>query len=171
MPSREVIAAQYENNSIYVILSSRGALPGFHWGIYIPTKPPDGQVWHATNREGGWKLERKNSANVPFSMSLVVAYKIGSVSPSDWESCQDILSGVAADGRPSPNTGEESDCQTWAMDAIMALESNKIVTLAATLTELQARWLHLATLHKDNVETGRSSARVVNQEAPVGSSA
>lgn len=53
--SRQAIAANYEDYSIYVLLSSRGALPGFHWGIFIPTTTPAGHVWHATNREGGWK--------------------------------------------------------------------------------------------------------------------
>ncbi|RAL16155.1 uncharacterized protein BO97DRAFT_411395 [Aspergillus homomorphus CBS 101889] len=57
--SREYIAKQYENYSIYVMLGSRGAEPGYQWGIIIPTATPTGQVWHATNREGSWKLEQK----------------------------------------------------------------------------------------------------------------
>ncbi|QSS60063.1 hypothetical protein I7I51_04859 [Histoplasma capsulatum] len=80
--SREAIAAQYEDFAIYLILSSPGAEPDFHWGIFIPTASPGRRVWHATNREGGWKLEDKTSASVPFSLSLVFAFKIGSFDPS-----------------------------------------------------------------------------------------
>lgn len=160
--SNEDIAAQYENNSIYLILSSRGALPGFHWGIFIPTESPVGGVWHATNREGGWKLERKLSKSVPFSVSLVVAYKIGALTPSNSQACQDVLDSVVADGTPSPNTGEEFSCRIWAKDAVIALEKNKIITLGKTLSALEKDVFDMASDHKDTVEVGDEEARVVN---------
>lgn len=160
--SREDIAARYENYGIYVMLSSRGALPGFHWGIFIPTASPKGHVWHATNREGGWKLEHKTSPNVPFSMSLVLAYKIGSTSPSSWQTCQDILEGVDGSGRPSPYTGEESSCDVWVKDAIRSLHDNGIIVLSESVDSLEEKMINLASPHKDMVEGGESSARVEN---------
>ncbi|KAK2871592.1 hypothetical protein FQN49_003024 [Arthroderma sp. PD_2] len=160
--SRDDIARQYENYSIYVILSTRGANPGFHWGIFVPTDTPTGQVWHATNREGGWKLEQRPSSNVPFSMSLVLAYKIGSVNDSNWQTCKDVLSGVAAGPHPSPNTGEAFSCRVWAKDAIIALRDNGIIVLEEDLSSIEALLLSRASQHKSSVETGASTAKVVN---------
>ena len=48
-----------EDWSIYVIMSLRGANPGFHWGLFVPTNKPQGYVWHATNVSGGWKWRRR----------------------------------------------------------------------------------------------------------------
>lgn len=82
MPSRHnaEIAAQYENFSIYVMLKTRGSLPGFHWGLFIRiTTPVD--LWHATNQSGGWDVPPTSTDKIPFSMSLVLAYKIGSITP------------------------------------------------------------------------------------------
>ncbi|RJE21949.1 hypothetical protein PHISCL_05724 [Aspergillus sclerotialis] len=156
------IAAQYENYAVYVLLSSRGAQPGFHWGIFIPTASPNGHVWHATNREGGWKLEQKISANVPFSMSLVLAYKIGSVNPSSWQTCLNVLNGVNANGIPSPNTGEQFSCRVWVKDAILALHNNHILVLSETISAIEVKLVNRANAHKTKVEGGQSPARVEN---------
>ncbi|PYH95641.1 hypothetical protein BO71DRAFT_199916 [Aspergillus ellipticus CBS 707.79] len=144
------------------MLSSRGALPGFRWGIFIPTATPIGQVWHATNREGGWKLDPKTSPNVPFSLSLLLAKKIGAVNQSNWQTCVDILDGIPADGRPSPNTGEVFSCRVWVKDAIIALQNNGIITLGKALSELEDILLEGASDNKVGVERGRSRARVEN---------
>jgi hypothetical protein len=161
VPSRQSIAAQYENYAIYILLSSRGAKPGFHWGIFMPTASPNGHVWHATNREGGWKLEYKTSANVPFSLSLVLAYKIGSIDPSQAQTCLNILNGVNAGGL-SPNTGEATNCRVWVKDAIIALHSNRIIELAETFDSMETKMTNDANAHKSRVERGKSTARVEN---------
>lgn len=160
--SKEAIAAQYENYSIYVILSSRGAASGFHWGIFIPTISPYGHVWHATNREGGWKLEHKQSDGVPFSMSLVLSQKIGSINASTWQACCDILSGISANGSPSPNTGEEFNCVIWVKDAIHALHNNGIIVLNQTVAVIESQLVIHASGHKSKVELGTSTAKVEN---------
>ncbi|PWY80247.1 hypothetical protein BO94DRAFT_537125 [Aspergillus sclerotioniger CBS 115572] len=160
--SLDTVAAQYKNYSIYVLLSSRGAQPGFHWGIFIPTNTPAGRIWHATDREGGWKLDPKPSANVPYSMSLVLAYRIGSIDQSTWETCTNILNGVAADGKPSPNTGEAFSCRVWVKDAIIALQNNRIIELKHTISELEAILVTYATDNLVAVEKRRFAARVEN---------
>ncbi|KAI1907385.1 hypothetical protein LOZ12_005160 [Ophidiomyces ophidiicola] len=162
LPSKEAIAAQYHNNSVYVILSSRGALPGFHWGIFIPSSTPYGEVWHATNREGGWKPEKKNSGNVPFSMSLVLAHNVGHLNQESQKTCRDILDSLPADGTPSPNTGEPFDCRTWVLDALVALQNAGVIVLTKPLQELQESLVSDAEVHKDVVERGSGVAKVVN---------
>lgn len=162
--SREEIARKYQNYSIYALLNTRGALPGFHWGIFIPTASPDGYLWHATNREGGWKLEHKKSSNVPFSLSLLLAHKIGSVSESDLQPCVDVLNGVPGDGRPSPNTDEKFDCRIWVKDAIIALEKNKIITLKEPLSSIETYLVNTARHYKPGVETGLRTAEVENDD-------
>lgn len=161
-PSNEEIAAQYQNNAIYVILSSRGALPGFHWGIFIPTASPLGYIWHATNREGGWKLEHKQSNNVPFSMSLVLSQKVGTVTSANFQACRDILNAIRADGTPSPNTGEDFSCRVWVKDALVALHKNRIIVLPKDINDVAADLLAAAEPHKPAVETGKATAEVNN---------
>lgn len=163
--SRQTVAAQYENYAIYVLLSSRGAQPGFHWGIFMPTASPDGHVWHATNREGGWKLEHKTSANIPFSMSLVLAYKIGTVNQSAQKNCLDILNRVDASGLSSRSTGEEFSCRVWVKDAIITLHNNHIIVLNETVDAIEAKLTSRANAHKSKVESGQSAARVDNSGA------
>ncbi|OJD12941.1 hypothetical protein ACJ73_09272 [Blastomyces percursus] len=162
--SKEAIAAQYENYSIYVMLSNRGAAHGFHLGIFIPTASPYGHVWHATNREGGWKLEHKQSDTVPFSMSLILSRKIGSINASTWQACCDTLSGVSASGSPSPNTGEEFNCVTWVKDAIYALQNNGIIVLKETVAAMESQLVARANGHKGKVEQGTSIAKVENTD-------
>ncbi|KAK2743516.1 hypothetical protein FQN57_004813 [Myotisia sp. PD_48] len=162
MASKQEIASQYENFSIYVLLNTRGALPGFHWGLFIPTNTPDGLFWHAINREGGWKLEHRSYGNVPFSMSLVLAYKIGSVNASNFQKCKDILNSILADGTPSPNTGEAFSCRIWVKDAITGLEKGQIITLESPVSDVMGRMADDASNHKDNVEANAAKPLVVN---------
>ncbi|EGD95797.1 hypothetical protein TESG_03263 [Trichophyton tonsurans CBS 112818] len=162
--SREDIAKQYENYSIYVMLSSRGANPGFHWGIFIPTNTPDGHLWHATDRERGWKLDQRPSKNVPYSLSLVLAHKIGAVNNTNWQTCIDTLNGIPAGPHPSPNTGETFSCRIWVKDAIIALEKNGIITLNKSIARIEEALLDAAAGYKDDVEVGAKLAKVKNSQ-------
>lgn len=163
---REAIAAQYQNNSIYVLLSSRGAQPGFHWGIFIPTASPHGHSWDATNREGGWKLEHRESDNAPFNISLVLARKIGTVEGSTgantWQTCVDVLNGVPAEGRQSTNSDEEFNCRVWVKDALVALRDHGVIVLSDDVDSIENDLVKVASEHKDSVETGASAAKVEN---------
>ncbi|KAF3898145.1 hypothetical protein GTR04_0992 [Trichophyton interdigitale] len=163
--SREDIAKQYENYSIYVMLSSRGANPGFHWGIFIPTKTPDGHLWHATNREGGWKLDQRPSENVPYSMSLVLAHKIGAVNNTNWQTCIDTLNGIPAGPHPSPNTGETFSCRTWVKDAIIALEKAGIISLDGDISAVEVMLINEASKYKKYVEEGDNGVKVKNSSS------
>lgn len=69
------VPALLESYSIYVFLNLRGADPGFHWGIFVPTEKPLGEVWHAVNRTGSWSLETKSNCEIPNSFSLCLALK------------------------------------------------------------------------------------------------
>lgn len=158
----QVIAAQYQNYSIYMTLESRGAQPGFHWGIFIPTATPSGYVWHVTDREGSWKLEQIVSATVPFSISLVLAYKVGSISSSTWQMCYSTLQAVPVINQPSPNEPEVFSCRVWAKNAIQALYDNGVIILAEAVPSIENKLVNWANAHKPGVEAGQSSARVEN---------
>lgn len=95
-------------------------------------------------------------------MSLVLAYKIGSVNQSTLQTCMNVLNGVAANGRPSPNTGEEFSCQVWVKDAIIALHNNHIIVLREAISSIEAKLMNRANAHKSKVEGGQSPARVEN---------
>ena len=138
-PSKEDMAGQYQNNSIYIFLRSRGALPGFHWGIFIPTASPLGHIWHATDNQGGWRLEHHVEIDeVPFSIGLVLCQKIGTADADKFEMCYDVLNAVGADGTPSPHTGEAFSCRVWVKDAMLALHKNRIIVLPGEADEVEA---------------------------------
>ena len=159
---KKLIADQYENNSIYVLLSSRGALSGFHWGIFIPTNTPYGFVWHASNKEGGWHLVHKKSDTVPFSLSLLLARKIGTVNSKTWETCYNTLSLVPCSGQPSSYTGEEFSCRVWVKDAILELQKNKVIDLPEAISSIEKELMERAAEFKLGVERGTETAQVDN---------
>jgi hypothetical protein len=160
--SKSEIAAQYENYSLYVMLSSRGAAPGFHWGLFIPTATPTGDVWHATNQSGGWNVTPRSSNNVPFSMSLVLAYKLASLTPSTMEACKRILDAYPYRYSHSPNTGEPFSCRVWVKDAVIELQKNGMIVLTRDYSLIEAQLIEDASDHKDEVEGGADDAKVEN---------
>ncbi|KAJ5951933.1 uncharacterized protein N7479_010346 [Penicillium vulpinum] len=142
--------------------SDRGAGVGFHWGLFIPTPTPLGDVWHATNESGGWNVKPNSSNKVPFSMSLILAYKISSISPSTFGACKGILDVVPYDYSHSPNTGEPFSCRVWVKDAIIALQKKGIIVLPQEISLIEVELVKRASLHKLSVEQGRKSAQVEN---------
>ena len=66
-------------------------------------------------------------------MSLVLLYKIGSVSSN--AAADQVLRAVPANGSASLRIGEAFDCLTWVNDALMALHNERIVTLLADIGE------------------------------------
>lgn len=76
-------------------------------------------------------------------MSLVLVYKIGSVSSQT--ALDQVLKAVPANGSASLRTGEAFTCRIWTKDALMALHNNRIVTLHASIGEFQS--LHAPTAY------------------------
>jgi hypothetical protein len=155
------IVRQFENNAIYVTMGLRGAEPGFHWGIFVPLSTPQGWVWHATNRTGGWQLEVKESSTVHTSMSLCLAFKIGAV--TDVQAFGQVLVSVPSSGQPSANTGEAFTCRVWVKDALHALHAAGIIKLEKSIDEIESEALTIAEGHRMLVEQGQSSALVINK--------
>lgn len=150
------------NYSIYISLNLRGALPGFHWLIYIPTHAPTGNIWHATNRTGGWHLEAKSVADVHEPMSFCLAYRIGRIEPNDWSKVNEILLKVDASGEPSPDTSEKFSCRIWVKDAVMSLQQEGFVAGDKSVGEIEEEAIRLAEENRTNVESGKGGAIVKN---------
>lgn len=136
MPQTNKIAHQFENWSIYVLLSSRGSLPGFHWGIFVPTDTPRGMFWHAINRTGGWHLEIIDTKTIPYSLSLCLAAKIGKIDSSACETLKKALEPVPGDGQPSQRNQEEFSCRVYVQDAIHALQTANVISLTKSIEEM-----------------------------------
>ncbi|KXS93629.1 hypothetical protein AC578_2601 [Pseudocercospora eumusae] len=158
--SNSAIDRQYENRAIYVVLFLRGAQPGFHWGIFVPNMSPNGHLWHASNRSGGWQLVEEER-RVPESFSLCLAFKIGTA--GDWNRFCATLRSIPADGTPSRRTGEAFDCVTWAKDALHALHKARFIVLTKSLEEIETWAVKNAEAHRAEVEAGLSSAQVDNK--------
>lgn len=159
----QLTALQYENWGIYVILSSRGAQPGFHWGIFVPSASPLGTVWHATNSSGGWRLERKDTSNIPMSMSLCVAAKVGNVNSATLETLTQTLDSIPAAGQPSSRNNEPFTCRVWVQDALHALHMARVIVLTKSIEKIVEKLIDIGEEVKPAVENGSSSALVLNK--------
>ena len=157
------VIASLENNSIYMILSLRGAEPGFHWGIFVPTDKPEGEVWHATNRSGGWSLENRTTSGVPDSMSLCLCCKVGSIANQNLSIFNDILRSVSANGNPSPNTQETFSCRVWVKDALSALDNAGLISLRMDTSAIERDAIKEAEANRRTVERSTDGALVWNE--------
>lgn len=156
------VTAQLEDNSIYIVLSLRGALPGFHWSIFIPTNKNKGEVWHATNPSGGWFMETKTTDSLPNSKSLCLLLKLGIVTSENWQTLRSTLANVPSCGEPSLNTGEAFNCAVWVKDAILALHNAGVIHLTADVETINSAAVDTAETNRERVERGTGSALVVN---------
>lgn len=161
-PVMSTIADLLEDNSIYIILSLRGAQPGFHWGFFVPTNKPHGEVWHAINPSGGWFLETKTTRGVPDSMSLCLVLKLGIATSQNWETLRTTLANVPCCGEPSLNTGEPFTCRIWVKDAILALHHAGVIHLTKSIEDIESKAFKAAELNRRAVEQGKGHARVNN---------
>jgi len=159
MPS---VAAQLEDYSIYVTLSLRGAEPGFHWAIFVPTKKPQGQVWHAVNGSGGWTMEIEATAAIPTSMSLCLCFKVGTVTSKSWDVFRTTLGSVPGSGQPSPNTQETFTCRVWVKDALVALHKAGVIQLTKAISTIEQMAVQRAESNRSAVEQGTGGAMVWN---------
>jgi hypothetical protein len=156
------VTALLENWSIYILMSLRGANPGFHWSLFVPTNKPEGYVWHATNETGGWRMEEKITSGVPNDMSLCLVFKVGTVNLSNWDTLRGTLYQVPAEGQPSPHTGEVFSCRTWTEDSLLALHNAGIIQLTKAIQTIESEVLDVAEGNRRPVETGRGRAMVLN---------
>jgi len=156
------VTAKLEDNSVYIFLNLRGAATGFHWGLYVPTNKPEGDVWHAINRSGGWSLETETTSGVPNSESLCLCFKVGTVNSETWNTLKIKLGQVPASGQPSPNTQEAFTCRVWVKDALLALHNAGVICLTKTIATIEADAIRQAEKNRSGVELGEHGAMVCN---------
>jgi len=162
MPTMSHVTAELEDYSVYVMLNVRGTLTGFHWGIYVPTNKPQGDVWHAVNRSGGWFLETKTTTGVPTSLSLCLCFKVGTVNSQTWNTLKTTLGQVPASGQPSPNTHEAFTCRVWVKDALLALHNAGVIRLTKAIATIEEKAVEQAESRRVGVEQGTHGAMVWN---------
>ncbi|PVI06281.1 hypothetical protein DM02DRAFT_667541 [Periconia macrospinosa] len=150
-------SATLEKHSIYVFLNLRGAEPGFHWGIFVPTNQTQGGVWHAVNRGGGWMLEIIAATGIPNDMSLCLCFKIGKVASQKWNTLEEILRKVPANGLPSSNTQEIFTCRVWVKDALFALDVGGVIRLAKSVEDIEKAAIEKAESNRDAIEREMTS--------------
>jgi hypothetical protein len=154
--------AMLENMSIYITLTLRGALPGFHKSIFVPTEKPTGEVWHATNPSGGWFLETETTATLMESPSVCVALKVGTVTDQSLMILRATLEGVPASGEPSANTGEAFSCAVWVKDALLALHEAGVITLIKDIETINQEAIAAGETNRSNIELGTGPPIVLN---------
>ncbi|KAH6644463.1 hypothetical protein C7974DRAFT_419947 [Boeremia exigua] len=155
------VTHQLKNGMIYVLLNLRGALPGFHWSLFVPTSKPLGQVWHATNRSGGWWMETKSTSKIPGSVSLCVALELAPCAPQDWDKLCTTLGSVACG---EANSGEPFNCVMWVKDAIIALHDAGVIRLkngVETIKDIGEMAVEEGEEHRDPIEQGTGGAKVI----------
>jgi hypothetical protein len=154
--------AMLEDMSIYITLTLRGALPGFHKSIFVPTEKPTGEVWHATNPSGGWFLETETTATLMESSSVCVALKVGTVDDQSLMILRTTLESVPASGEPSVNTGEAFSCTVWVKDALLALQKAGVITLVKDIETINEEAIAAGEDNRSNIELGTGPPMVLN---------
>jgi len=109
------------------------------------------------------EVEEKITSGLPTSMSLCLVFKVGTVNSSNWDTLRSTIHQVPADGQPSPNTGEDFSCRTWAEDSLLALHNARIIQLSKAIQTIEEEVLQVAESNRGPVETGTGAAMVWNQ--------
>jgi hypothetical protein len=151
-----------ENMSIYITLTLRGALPGFHKSIFVPTEKPTGEVWHATNPSRGWFLETETTATLMESSSVCVALKVGIVNDQSLMILRTTLESVPASSEPSVNTGEAFSCTVWVKDVMLALRKAGVITLVKDIETINEEAIAAGEDNCLNIELGTGPPMVLN---------
>lgn len=119
-------------------------------------------MWYAVNRTGSWSLENKTTGGIPTSISLCLAFKIGTITSQNWAAFKTTLGGVPSSGQPSVNTQEAFTCRIWVKDALLALHNASIICLAMAIRTIEEKAIEAAERNRQRVEGGSGRARVWN---------
>lgn len=164
--------ASYEPHSIFILLNSRGLPGSYHWGLYIPTSPTQGHIWHADNSKDPktWVLDSRVveglPASVPTFSDLIIAYRVAVTSDKDFDACSRVLSAVAvpaAGHDASLVSGETFTCRTWVKDAIGALATAKLITLRKSLEDIEMGAIVQAMRREEAIEKNHSGPVVIER--------
>lgn len=128
----------------------------------MPTNKPQGEVWLAVNRTGGWSLEIKTTNGIPDSKSLCLAFRVGIVTSQNWDTLKSTLGNVPASGHPSPNTQEAFTCRVWVKDALLALHNASVIRLLQAIATIEQEAIRTEEENRTHVELGSGSAVVWN---------
>lgn len=106
-----------------------------HWGIFMITEAPKGQVYSANNKDkvslsGDWSMHTREILNPFKSGTLLLLYRLGNITPSTARLCDSVLKNVPCDGKSSARNGEKFTCRTWVKDAVVKLHEARVIKLA-----------------------------------------
>lgn len=108
-------------------------------------------------------MECKTTSGIPTSVSLALAFKVGTVNEQNLSTFATTLNAVPAAGVASVNTGEAFTCRVWVKDALHALHMARVIQLLKSLQEIEEEALVLAETMRTSIEQGTRSALVVNE--------
>lgn len=122
----------FDTNGLYILLSDIGYERQFHWGFYLATGPEQGHVYHLVNNvDTGyeWKYKHGFTTNVPFSITLLAAVKIGVMDA--------LLHNPLGERLKAVSQAQPITCRTWLMRALYDLDDEGYIKLIGKLDEIE----------------------------------
>ncbi|KAI0141576.1 hypothetical protein GGR57DRAFT_509136 [Xylariaceae sp. FL1272] len=105
--------------------------------LYIaldPHEQPHPTLRHATNRDGPWQHEVIDFSTASRPLTAVLA-RVGEI--RDQKKMIAVTQAIPAEGAPSARTGDPFNCRIWVLDVIAALAEENIVSLPASLDDVE----------------------------------
>ncbi|KAM5438414.1 hypothetical protein MferCBS31731_004991 [Microsporum ferrugineum] len=145
------MALPFEANGLYVLLSDRGDLWTFHWGLYLANTKDNGTVYHLVNppNSNDWMYEAKQSNNVQNSNRLLVALKVGIVEPLLHEMLGQCLSEVPI--QYSTRFHENITCRVWLKEALYELNERGLLNITKSVDSIEEEAKGAAMINKSSM--------------------
>lgn len=134
MPSGPI---NLDPNGFYILLTDIGYERQFHWGLYLATSSTSGVIFHLTNNPttgNKWAYQTKTSTNVPSSLNLLVALKVGVLDSDMHDAVGERLAQV-----PATNSSRYGNitCRVWVKEALFALNDEGYLTLTRSVDYIE----------------------------------
>ncbi|KAL3472022.1 hypothetical protein BJX99DRAFT_236412 [Aspergillus californicus] len=132
------MAMRFETNGLYLLLSDRGDISKFHWGLYLATSPLGGQIGHLVNRAGmvDWQYESTTSQNDATPNKLLLALKLADLDPALHDALMARMSQIPI--QYSTRFRESMTCRVWIKEALYELDDEGYIELTESVDKIEA---------------------------------
>ena len=143
----------FEPNALYILLLDRGDTYLFHWELYLAKSQVDGTAIHIIDDTGSsaWEYERVVTNEMPQLRRLLLALKIGSLTPLLHNALFERLAMVPL-SQYSIRFRERLNCRVWVKEALFALDDEGYVNLRHAVSDIEEEAKYLAMLSKSKCE-------------------
>ncbi|KAB8067264.1 hypothetical protein BDV29DRAFT_163555 [Aspergillus leporis] len=136
----------FDTNGLYALLSDRGSLYNFHWGLYLAKSPTTGVEHHLKNEDNWcmWNIKISPTYNVVSFSKLKVALKVAVLDSVLHDCMGDRLREIpTTHSAPFP---EVMSCRFWLKEALTTLDELGYIKLMSSVAEIEEEAIRLAEI-------------------------